>query len=148
MMKINWGTSIVIAMVCFIGFIMFFVVQMLSSKNNQDLVVESYYHKELLVQDEIDKVNNVKGLNSTFEIEKTPEGIIITFPNEFSAKQLTGKLTLYRPSDKKLDFTLPIQLKESKQLIPQSLLANGRWNIELDFEVENVPYAYKKELIW
>lgn len=148
MMKINWGTSIVIAMVCFIGFIMFFVVQMLSSKNNQDLVVESYYHKELLVQDEIDKVNNLKGLNSTFEIEKTSEGIIITFPNEFSAKQLTGKLTLYRPSDKKLDFTLPIQLKESKQLIPQSLLANGRWNIELDFEVENVPYAYKKELIW
>lgn len=147
-MKINWGTSIVIAMLCFIGFIMFFVVQMLSSKNDQDLVVESYYHKELQVQDEIDKVNNLKGLNSTFEIEKTSEGIIITFPSEFSAKQLTGKLTLYRPSDKKLDFTLPIQLKESKQLIPQSLLANGRWNIELDFEVENVPYAYKKELIW
>ncbi|MFO7703446.1 FixH family protein [Psychroflexus maritimus] len=147
-MKINWGTSIVIAMLCFIGFIMFFVVQMLSSKNDQDLVVESYYHKELQVQDEIDKVNNLKGLNSTFEIEKTSEGIIINFPSEFSAKQLTGKLTLYRPSDKKLDFTLPIQLKESKQLIPQSLLANGRWNIELDFEVENVPYAYKKELIW
>lgn len=147
-MKLNWGTSIVIAMICFIGFIMFFVVQMLSSKNTQDLVEESYYHKELLVQGEIDKVNNVKDLIASFEIKKTEEGIVIIYPADFDNKKVVGSVKLYRPSDKNLDFKLPIQQKNNSQLIPKSLLVNGRWNVELDFEVENTPYAYKKEITW
>ena len=147
-MKINWGTSIVIAITCFIGFIMFFVVQMLSPKNNQDLVEEAYYHKELLVQNEIDKVNNVKDLTSKFEITKTDEGIVVVYPEDFFGKQLKGKVKMYRPSDKKLDFTLPIQAKENTQLIPKSLLVNGRWNIEFDFEVDQKAFGYKRELTW
>ncbi len=147
-MKINWGTSIVIAITCFIGFIMFFVVQMLSSDHNQDLVEEAYYHKELLVQNEIDKVNNIKNLNSKFEIQKTDEGIVVIYPEDFTGKKLKGKVSMYRPSDKKLDFALPIQMKGNSQLIPKSLLADGRWNIEFDFEVDQKAFAYKRELTW
>ena len=47
-MKVNWGTAIVIAFVGFIGFIMYFVVNMATNdKYDHDLVVEDYYQQEL-----------------------------------------------------------------------------------------------------
>ena len=47
-MKINWGTAIVIAFVCFISFIMYFVISMSTDKKyDHDLVVEDYYGQEL-----------------------------------------------------------------------------------------------------
>jgi hypothetical protein len=55
-MKINWGTSIFIAFVCFISFIMYFVITMSTdSAYKHDLVIEDYYGQELQFQNDIDK---------------------------------------------------------------------------------------------
>ncbi|MBQ0741490.1 FixH family protein, partial [Aquimarina celericrescens] len=68
-MKLNWGTSIVIAFVLFIGFIMFMVVQMLSNKELEyDLVVESYYQKELTFQEDLDSAQNAADLENQVNI--------------------------------------------------------------------------------
>lgn len=147
-MKLNWGTSIVLALCCFIGFIMFFVVQMLSSNNSQDLVTENYYHKELLVQDEIDKVNNSADLIGNFQLEKTEAGLLIHFPTSIEAAKAKGEVLMYRPSDKQKDFSFPIQLNQHQLLIPVQFLEQGRWNVLVDFKVDEKAYAYKKEMTW
>lgn len=147
-MKLNWGTSIVLAMCCFIGFILFFVVQMLSSNNSQDLVTENYYHKELLVQDEIDKVNNSADLVGDFQLEKTDKGLLIHFPTSIEAAKVKGEVLMYRPSDKQKDFSFPIQLNQYQLLIPVQFLEQGRWNVMVDFKVDEKAYAYKKEMTW
>ncbi|GGE42820.1 FixH family protein [Psychroflexus planctonicus] len=147
-MKLNWGASIVLAIGCFIGFIMFFVVQMLSSSNNQDLVTENYYHKELLVQDEIDKVNNSADLVGDFHLEKTKEGLLIHFPTSIEADKVEGEVLMYRPSDKQKDFRFPIQLKNHQLLIPAQFLEQGRWNVMVDFKIDEKAFAYKKEMTW
>jgi hypothetical protein len=147
-MKLNWGASLVLAMCCFIGFILFFVVQMLSSANNQDLVTENYYHKELLVQNEIDKVNNSAGLIGEFQLEKTPKGLLIYFPSSIEGNDVQGEVLMYRPSDKQKDFRFPIQLTNQQLLIPVQFLEQGRWNVLIDFRLGNKAYAYKKEMTW
>ena len=147
-MKLNWGASIFLAMCCFIGFILFFVVQMLSSKNNQDLVTENYYHKELLIQDEIDKVNNSADLAGEFQLEKMVDGLLIHFPASIANKAIQGEVLMYRPSDQKKDFRFPIQLKNNQILIPIQFLEKGRWNVLLDFKIGDKAYAYKKEMTW
>ena len=54
-MKINWGTGIVIAIVAFIGFILYFVITMSTDKTySYDLVTDKYYQQELKYQQEID----------------------------------------------------------------------------------------------
>ena len=148
MMKLNWGTSIVIAMCCFIGFIMFFVVQMLSSANDQDLVTDNYYHKELTIQDEIDKVNNSADLVGDFRLEKIKDGLLIHFPTSIDFNKVEGEVLMYRPSDKQEDFSFPIQLKKHDLLIPVQFLEKGRWNVLVDFKVGDKAYAYKKEMTW
>lgn len=147
-MKLNWGASIVLALCCFIGFIMFFVVQMLSSSNGQDLVTENYYHKELLVQDEIDKVNKTADLAGEFQLEKTADGLLIHFPVSIETEQVEGEILMYRPSDKQKDFRFPIQLKNNQLLIPIQFLEQGRWNVLIDFKVAENDFAYKKEMTW
>ena len=55
-MKINWGTGIVIAIVLFMGFILFFVLSVQANhKYDNELVVEEYYKQERVLQKKIDK---------------------------------------------------------------------------------------------
>jgi len=148
-MKINWGTSIVIAFVLFISFIMYFVINMnVNEKYDHDLVTEDYYEEELLHQNEIDKVDNVKELTENVKWKKTDDGILISFPKNLDYKNITGKVFLYRPSNKKLDFEINISLSDYYLLIPKNRLLDGRWNIKVDWEYDGKSYLYKEHIVY
>ncbi len=148
-MKINWGTGIVIAFVLFISFIMYFVINMnLNKKYDHDLVTEDYYQEELLHQNEIDKVDNAKELKENVSWKKTDDGIIISFPKDLDYKNITGKVLLYRPSDKKLDSEISISLSNSELLIPKTRLLDGRWNIKVDWKYDGKSYLYKESIVY
>lgn len=146
-MKLNWGTSIVIAFVLFIGFIMFMVVQMMSKKDlEHDLVVESYYQKELTYQDDLDSAQNAADLDKSVEIYKTREGLSIVFPSEFQPERLKGEVYFYRPSDKALDFRVKLETSQAEFVIPKSLIQSGRWNVNLKFSYQDKDYFIQKEI--
>ena len=118
-MKFNWGTGIVLAFIGFIAFIMYFVISMnFNEKYNHDLVTEDYYKEELGYQNDIDKQNNTKELKENISYTKTDEGLVFIFPETFDPKKITGKVFLYRPSNKHLDFETPISLSKSNLLVP------------------------------
>ncbi|WP_296383013.1 FixH family protein [Winogradskyella sp.] len=148
-MKINWGTAIVIAFVCFIAFIMYFVISMSTDKKyGHDLVVEDYYQQELKFQTDIDKEANSKSLDSNISWTKTNNGIQINFPKNLDLKQIKGTVFLYRPSNKHLDFEIPISLSNHTLLIPDKRLLGGRWNIKVDWEYNNNAYLYKTDITY
>lgn len=148
-MKINWGTSIVIAFILFIAFIMYFVVSMMTNeKYDHDLVTEEYYEEELLHQNEIDKMTNAKALQENVSWKKTADGIEIVFPSDINYKNITGKVFLYRPSNKKLDSEFNIALSNKIMLIPKTKLLDGRWNIKVDWQYQGIPYLYKESIVY
>ena len=148
-MKINWGKGIVIAIIFFIGFIMYFVVTM--TTNNQyehDLVTERYYEKELTYQERIDASKNMQELQGSIIVEKTADGIILRFPEALETKNLEGKVFLYRPSNKQLDFEVAISKSQNYLLVPDKRLLGGRWNINVEFKDQNKNYFYSEEIIY
>jgi len=148
-MKINWGTGIVIAFILFISFIMYFVINMnIDDKYSHDLVIEDYYQEELKHQNVIDKVNNAATLKENVSWTKTNEGILISFPEGIDYNTITGKVFLYRPSNKKLDFETPISLSNNTMLIPKTSLLDGRWNIEIDWNFKGESYLYKEPIMY
>ncbi len=148
-MKINWGTGIVIAFVAFIAFIMYFVINMnLNKKYVHDLVTEDYYQEELLHQNEIDKVDNAKDLKENVSWKKTDDGILISFPKDLDYKNITGKVFLYRPSNKTLDSEISISLSNSDMLIPKTRLLDGRWNIKIDWKYDGKSYLFKESIVY
>ena len=145
-MKINWGTGIVLAFIGFISFILFFVVRMsMDHKANHDLVTENYYKAELGYQTEIDAENNALEKEAELSINKTPEGLILQFPKDLDLKEIKGSVSLYRPSNKHLDFDLPISLSQDHLLIPDNRLLDGRWDIKVSWEYKGEAYLFKEK---
>ena len=147
-MKINWGTGIVIAFIVFITFILFFVVRMTTDgRANHDLVTEEYYKAELGFQKEIDAEKNANK-NAKIFLEKTPEGLLLKFPENVDLKKVKGTVSLYRPSNKHLDFDLPISLSQAHLLIPDKRLLDGRWDIKVLWEYEGENYLHRETLTY
>ncbi|WP_019039596.1 FixH family protein [Psychroflexus tropicus] len=146
-MKLNWGTSIVIAFVLFIGFIMVMVVQMMSKDElAHDLVVESYYQKELTFQEDLNSAQNAADLTNHVKIEIVNEGVKLIFPKEFKPQNIKGELFLYRPSDKALDFTVQLQLEDNYYILPKALLKSGKWEVNLKFDHQGESYFIQQKI--
>ncbi|KAB1069113.1 FixH family protein [Tamlana haliotis] len=146
-MKINWGTSIVLAFVGFISFILYFVITMNVDKAyDHELVTEDYYGVELAYQNDIDRLNNAKTLKENISYRKSPEGLVVYFPKDLDYKNITGKVMLYRPSSKKLDFETPINLEGSELLISDKRLVDGRWDLRIEWTYQKEDYLFKEEI--
>ncbi|WP_339840139.1 FixH family protein [uncultured Maribacter sp.] len=146
-MKINWGTSIIIAFIAFISFILFFVIRMTTSHNaNHDLVTEEYYKAELGYQKEIDAEQNAINSSEQIQLEKAPDGLLVVFPEGYDNTNITGIVSLYRPSNKHLDFDLPIVLSNSHLLVPDKRLLDGRWDIKIAWKHHGKEFLYKESI--
>ena len=146
-MKINWGTGIVIAFTLFMSFILYFVIKVQSnSKYDNELVVEEYYKHDAKFGDEMIRIQNAQNLVEKPQIINEAGEIKIIFPPQFEPKNIKGKVSLYRPSNKKLDFEIPISLSNSTLLIPKKSLVGGRWDINLNWEYNNKEYQSKNTI--
>ncbi|MUP47315.1 cytochrome C oxidase Cbb3 [Gramella sp. BOM4] len=149
-MKFNWGTGLLIGMLLFIGFIMYFVVTMMSSKDyDHDLVVEDYYRAELHYQQDIDAEENALALEEQVKVIQKGERIQIVFPEALNAEELQGRISFYRPSNKMLDFEADFsEIRENKFIAPAEKLVKGRWNIMVWWQSAGKEYLVKKELVY
>lgn len=147
MKKFNWGTGILLAFIAFIGFILFFVISMsVNKKFNYDMVTEGYYQQELDYQNQIDAMENSLDLEESVKVNKSALGLMISFPNNIDLKKITGKVSLYRPSNKQLDFEMPISISDNYLLVPENRLVDGRWDITILWKYEDKNYLHKQEL--
>ncbi len=146
-MKINWGTGIVIAFALFITFILYFIFKVQSNpKYDNELVIEEYYKHDAKFGDEMIRVQNAQDLKQKPVISNTSEGITIVFPDVFISKNIKGKVSFYRPSNKKFDFDVPILLTGSSLVISKDKLVGGRWNINMEWQYDGKYYLTKETI--
>ena len=145
MKKINWGTGIVAAFALFMSFILYFVIKVqTNSKYDNELVVDEYYKFDTRYSEEMAMIQNASDLAVAPQILVDGEGIRVVFPPEIDTKDIQGKISLYRPSGKKLDFEKRLSLSGASMLIPTTELAGGRWDITLYWESGSQKYKLKK----
>ena len=144
-MKINWGTGVVIGFGSFMTFILFFVFLVQSnSKYDNELVADDYYKQESKVQGDIESQTLSNALKTKLKIEKTAEGLQIIFPADIDYKKINGTISLYRPSNQKLDFETKISLSSPIMLIPNHKLVGGLWEISIHWNVGELTYLNKE----
>jgi hypothetical protein len=148
-MKFNWGTGIVLAFIGFISFILYFVISMtINKKYEHDMVTENYYKQELQFENELNKQRNAQALEEDITYTRADNGIVISFPENMNPSDITGKVFLYRPSSKQLDFESIISLSDHNLLIPDKRLVGGRWNIKVDWKYNGNSYIFKKDITY
>lgn len=149
-MKINWGTGIVIALALFLSFILYFVVRISTEDQfSHDLVAENYYEQEMELQGDIDAQQNSNSLKHKLKTKKTKDGgLIISFPSALNQQKIKGKITFYRPANRRLDFAEEISLTNNKYEIDSDKITAGRWDIRIDWEYEDKKYLFKDKMIY
>lgn len=145
--KIGWGTSIVIAFGAFMTFILYFVFTVQSdSKYDNELVVEEYYKKDALFGEDYIKMQNAQDLADKPVVIQKKDSLEIKFPESIAMDKIKGTVSFYRPSNKKLDFQLPISLSNPSLLIPKTNLVGGRWDIFIDWDYDSKSYKWKETI--
>jgi len=121
----NWGKSIILCFILFASFIGTMAYKMATAK--VDLVNKDYYKNEINYQDQINKRKNLSNFNA---------GNIMTYSSDnqtlrigFPTKVNNGVITFFRPSDKRLDFTVPVK-KEPVFNYSTEKLEKGKWKVQ------------------
>ena len=121
--------------------------QTLTSKYDNDLVVEEYYKHDAKFGDEMARIQNAEDLAQKPTINVVSNGVEIVFPKIFVPKNIKGKVSLYRPSNKKLDFQIPISLSDATTLlIPIKSLVGGRWGVNMEWQYDGKSYLSKETI--
>ncbi len=139
--NMSWGTKTVLIIVIFIAGMMSLVFISMSQKI--DLVTENYYEKDLVYQNEIDKINNTSELSENPEFIKSPGTLRIEFPANSIPD--SGRVIFYKPSDDKQDKTFDLITDGNKSIeFNLNEYSNGFWRIKLywsyngqDFKIED-----------
>ena len=140
-MKFNWGTGITIGIILFMAFILQYVIRVqVNSNYDNELVTEDYYQAETLIDSKYEKKQNANNLKVKLLIKNVADGVVIEFPSDFDFTKITGEIFLYRPSNEKLDQTLPLKLTSNSLLIPKAVLVNGRWDVSVDWTYDGISY--------
>jgi len=148
--KISWPTGIIISIAAFVIFILSFVYKVtFLPQYDHHLVSDDYYKDELNYQQEIDKLNKAAELKQNIILKKVDLGLLISFPSEFEASKIKGTIAFQRLSNDKIDFQLPIDLETNDLLIPDEKLVDGRWNIKIEWTVNNNnTYLFKEKIMY
>lgn len=142
-MKLNWGTGITIAIIAFMSFIIYIVVQTFNL--NADLVRDDFYEQEVKFNGKKVMIENYIQSENKIAIAKLEEGIQIVFPLEY--KNATGTINFYRPDDKSLDRTIDISLGSGQiQLLEYENFKEGRYEVNIQFEISNKAYLHQSIL--
>lgn len=147
MIKINWGSAIVIAFVLFIAFILYFVVRASTDNSlNHELVIEDYYGQELHFNDEYAAQKLGNQYLDKFELNPQDNGLMIVIDSAIQADLYDAEIFFYRPSNEKLDFTHVLGNNPTSVLIPKSKLVEGIWHLELRWKTKGNNHLIKKSI--
>jgi len=147
--KISWPTGIIIAISAFVVFILSFVYRVtFMAEYDHHLVSEDYYKDELNYQEEIDKLNNAAILEEDIILEKVDNGLLISFPSKFDPSQISGLISFKRLSNDKIDFKIPIKLQTRNYLLSDDILVAGRWDVKIEWTIDNTTYLFKEKLMY
>lgn len=123
----NWGKGITIALVAFIGFIVFLGVTLMSK--NVDLVSEDYYQQEINYEDQINAKVNASKLTKSITVDQDEDFLIVSIP-EGAFEHI--ELFLKRPNNDKKDLSFKISDTRT-YLIEKSKLTKGNYNARINF---------------
>lgn len=143
-MRINWGTKIMLAFICFAGLIATMIT--ICIKQDISLVAKDYYTQEIAYQDQIDRIKNAQALGDRQpDIAYENGELAITVPH---GKVITGEVHFFRPSNAALDkkYVLKVNAR-GHQAFDMSGFQKGLWKIKINWQEGGVEYYKEKTVV-
>ena len=143
-----WPYAIIAAFVLFASYIGFMVQRAMHT--TVDLVSPDYYQQELRYQQRMESMARTQALPAPVQVHyaRTAQRLTLQLPPTLARRAVRGELHFFRPSDQKLDFTLPFAPAgdSARQELSTARLAAGYWRLRVDFTASGQQYFIEKEL--
>lgn len=133
----NWGRSIILVLVLFMGFISILAIKMINSKD--DAFDKDYYEKGLAFDKEYDLKQHVIDDQVTPSITLNDSTLLIVFKGLEE-----GNIKFKSPSDKSKDSSLHIA--SSTVAVSRDKLEKGEWNLVINWTNNQQNYLFEKSL--
>ena len=142
-----WPYAIIATFVLFGLFIGYMVKQAMST--SVDLVSKDYYEKEIAYQQQMDTEARTASLASAITVQHQSDAqqLLITLPATFTGQAISGTAHFFRPSDKNLDFEVPLQPDtQLQQRLNTAKMQPGHWRVRLSFTANNQQYYTEQQV--
>jgi hypothetical protein len=133
----NWGRSIILVLIIFIGFITILAVKMTYSKD--DAFDKDYYEKGLAFDKEYDLKQHVIDDNATPAIVLNDSTLSV----DFKAAD-NGNILFKRTADKTKDKT--VKFSDPSFSINKNELEKGEWHLVISWNNGKRDYLYEKSI--
>jgi len=119
----------------------------IAATHRESMVSENYYEQELKFQDQIDAAARAQKSGATIAANAAGGNVVITVPAAQLAQKFSGTLELYRPSEPKLDQTLPLTPRaDGTQMLDVSKLATGLWSVRVQWNAGGENYFLEQKI--
>jgi nitrogen fixation protein FixH len=143
--RMSWSTGILIAFALFGAGLGVMIWIALSSPT--DLVSDDYYQRGLAYEGRIQSTRRADA-GEPVEIKGKAGGVTIAIPGSARTGEAQGTVTLYRPSDRTMDFTQALSLDSAGVMrIESSRLQPGLWKVQVDWMAGGVAYYEEAKLV-
>lgn len=145
--RFHWGHGVILALFVFIIFILSFVYKATFLKEyNHPLVSEDYYKDDMIYQQEVERIENVRKLEKPIELNVLENGLTINFPEFFDGTKVKGILKLQKVDDEKKDFQIETKLIANSLHVPIEQLSKGIYNIKIIWHYDGKDYQLNKKI--
>jgi nitrogen fixation protein FixH len=135
----RWAIGLVATFGVFVAGVCVMVVT--SVTKDVDLVTDDYYQKGLRYEERIQTVERTRALVEQVAMRVGKDVVELSFPRGFTPAMVRGEITIYRPSDRRLDVALPVRLDSTgQQQILTGGLKRGLWKVQLSWTYRGVDY--------
>ncbi|KAA3614595.1 MAG: hypothetical protein DWQ05_14965 [Calditrichaeota bacterium] len=145
--KTKWPIVLTIVIASFMIVLLSWVVY--SFTQNVELVEHDYYQKEVVYEQQIERIRRTIQLKEqpTFRFDKNRDVLILSFPTQFQPGGVKGEITFFRPSDSRLDWTVPVRLDGNhNQSFSGGNFQNGYWKIKMSWAYNQLEYYHEESL--
>ena len=141
-----WPLGIIITFALF--FIGMATVVVIAATHRDHLVSSNYYEQELKFQSQIDDAARAQASGANLRHDAAAGQVIISLPAAQLAQKLSGTVTLYRPSEPKLDREFLLEPKaDGQQTINVSKLAPGPWRLRVKWSAGGEKYFLEAKIV-
>jgi len=119
----------------------------IAATHRESMVSQNYYEQELKFQDQIDAAARAQKSGATIAADAAGGNVVITVPAAQLAQKFSGTIELYRPSEPKLDQTLPLTPRaDGTQTLDDSRLAAGLWLVRARWNAGGENYFLEQKI--
>ena len=144
--RFSWGTGIVLSFVVFMSSTLAVVIYLMNQK--VDLVTNDYYEKEIVYQEQIERIKRTNEISEKQIIKLNGEFVSVNIPAAIKKEITTGVIHFYRPSDSIYDIKIPlIPDTAGVQIIPVRDLTKGLWMVKVNWKTNEEDFFTEKRII-